>query len=82
MTSNTILSPRLLDSDEGSYTTSEAVAPMAETVYQLVEDVEWSLSTLATCEGLTPAQAALGAELRNAVHRVDELFKRLALTAA
>lgn len=74
--------PRLLDPAEGSYTTAEVAAGITETTAELLEDLEFSLETLAAVDGLTAAQSAVGAELRAAAHRVVELARLLQLTAA
>jgi len=74
--------PRLLDPAEGEYSPSEVAGGIASTVAELLEDLEHSLETLATCEALTAAQTAVGSELRAAAYRVAELARLLQLTAA
>jgi hypothetical protein len=69
--------PRLLDPAEGEYSPSEVAGSIASTVAELLEDLEFNLETLATCEALTAAQAAVGGEIRCAAHRVVHLAQLL-----
>jgi hypothetical protein len=74
---STLPAPRSLDPLEGSYTPSEVAGSIATNVTELLEDLEWNLSTLAAAEGLTAAQAAVGGEIRCAAHRVVHLAQLL-----
>jgi hypothetical protein len=77
MHSSCLPAPRAIDPLEGEYSPSEVAGSIASTVAELLEDLEWSLSTLAAAEGLTAAQAAVGGEIRCAAHRVAHLAQLL-----
>jgi hypothetical protein len=72
---------RLIDPIEGSYTTREVAASITAEVADLLPELDWHLSTLAGCADLTPAAAAVGAEILAAARRVAELARLLELTA-
>jgi hypothetical protein len=71
----------LLDISEGTYTTREVAGTITSAIAEAAESLDWDFQTLAGCADLSPAAAAVGAELLAAVRRCSELAHALELVA-
>jgi hypothetical protein len=78
---STLPAARCIPDDEGSYTTSEVAASITAEVSDLLPELDWNLATLAGCADLTPAAAAVAAEILAAARRVAELARLLEVVA-
>jgi hypothetical protein len=82
MHSSCLPAPRLLDPLlEGNYTTAEVAAGINSAIAEFAESLDWDFQTLAGCAGLTPASAAVGAELLATIRRCSDLARALELIA-